>query len=46
LTFADGVDMTKAVTQEAVQVDATVVMSTDFNRGVLVPKSVTVSKIY
>lgn len=46
LTFADGVDMTKAVTQEAVQVDATVVMSTDFNRGVLVPKAVTVTKIY
>ena len=46
LYFADGVDITKAVTQESVQADVQILMSTDFNRGVLVPKSITVTKIY
>ena len=46
LYFAEGLDITKAVTQEAVEADVHVLMSTDFNRGVLVPKSITVTKIY
>lgn len=46
LYFADGLDITKAVTLEAVQADVEVVMATDFNRGILIPKSITVTKIY
>ncbi|QEU29345.1 hypothetical protein [Pseudomonas luteola] len=46
LKFSDGIDISKAATLEAVNVDVIVVMSTDFNRGVLVPKSMTVTKIY
>ncbi|KTB97765.1 MULTISPECIES: hypothetical protein [Pseudomonas] len=46
LIFADGVDVTKAVSQEAVSADVEVVMATDFNRGVLIPKKITVIKIY
>ncbi|MGE8122559.1 hypothetical protein [Pseudomonas fulva] len=46
LYFADDLDITKAVTQVAVQADVEVVMATDFNRGILIPKSITVTKIY
>lgn len=46
IEFADGLDIAKAVSEEAVSADVTVVMATDFNRGVLVPKKITVTKIY
>jgi hypothetical protein len=46
LHFADGLDISKAVSNEAVQADVQVVMSTDFNRGILIPRSITVMKIY
>lgn len=46
IEFQDGLDITKAVSQEAVRADVVVVMATDFNRGILIPKKITVTKIY
>ncbi|WP_435634848.1 hypothetical protein ACSC9U_26570 [Pseudomonas solani] len=46
LYFADGLDLSKAVAQEALSADVSVVMATDFNRGVLIPKTITVTRIY
>ncbi|MGA6105620.1 hypothetical protein [Pseudomonas solani] len=46
IEFSEGLDISKAIKNESVKADVTVVMATDFNRGVLVPKKITVTKIY
>ncbi|WP_134676998.1 hypothetical protein [Ectopseudomonas khazarica] len=46
IEFAEGVDISKAVSEESVRADVIVVMATDFNRGILIPKKITVTKIY
>lgn len=46
MTFADGVDSTKAMTDADIKADVIVTYSQDFNQGTLVPKGVEVQKIH
>ncbi|MDC3857722.1 hypothetical protein [Pseudomonas aeruginosa] len=46
LSFASGVDYSKATSQQFIQADITVTYTQDPNKGALVPKSVLVTRIY
>ncbi|GLU41956.1 hypothetical protein [Pseudomonas sp. NBRC 100443] len=46
LYFADGVPADKAMAEEKISSDVVVTYAQDFNKGVLVPKSILVKKIY
>nr|MBO2511815.1 hypothetical protein [Gammaproteobacteria bacterium] len=46
MTFAEGVDIAKAMLETDINADVLVVYSQDFSQGVLIPKSVEVQKIY
>ncbi|QRY80125.1 hypothetical protein JVX91_03105 [Pseudomonas sp. PDNC002] len=46
LSFASGVDYSKATSQQFIQADITVTYTQDPNKGALVPKAVLVTKVY